>query len=1174
MRERIWMIFLGVGAALGIAAAVLGPDAQSVVALPLGIAATAVGLTTSRRAVSEEARTTWTYFGLAGCGFLLAGITRAALGTIAPEVKTYPSPADVWIAIAYFCLIAGTYQMGTIRAFGKNMAAHLDGLIVAIGSATAVWALVLWPYMVNDGQPMGDRLVNAGFSLLTTILLAVTVRLAVGPGVRSFPYYLLACAVGLLFICDIAATLASVDGQRSGASLLAGPFIYTFYGAAALHPGMPRLFEPPSERVLLLTRKRIILLAGGLLVAPIMLVWADATNREMELSVMAVGSALMALVVLARFRLLVRAQELAVELQAIQREANADLAAASSRHAMHRATLRAVVRLAGDTPGLRVSIAQVAGNSLRVLDAVGQDAESAVGTSISIDHVPPPLVDGLANLNLASIDHAAPIDLAAAAAGGVTASVLIAPLSSQHDLSGALILTSRRPADATLRQSVETLASTVSLALESAVLTENLLRRRSERRFRALVENSSDIVLVVESDRQITFASPAAHRLLGLNEKALLASHPARWVHPDDWPTLARVLDGTSTQHHDETDSVEVRIRHIDGSHRWFEIRTRDLEHDPEIQGLVVTARGISDRKATEKQLAESEARFRALVQSSSDVVAVVSENGCFSYISPAITEMLGYTPEELDGTPAIALVAPEDVATFQTTYPELSQKRLPTGDLNTRRIETQLRHRSGELRTVDITVTDMRDVAAVGGVVLNARDITVRKALEADLRFQALHDTLTGLANRTMFTQQTAAALRTSSSLETVGALFIDLDDFKTVNDSLGHAVGDQLLQEVSTRLITSLSSEDLAARLGGDEFAILVVDSPDQAGVVALAERVLALVAQPYRIQGRDIRVTASIGIAFADDESVDAEVLLRSADVAMYLAKDRGKNRYAVFEAHMHTSVFERLELKADLVRAIDDGQLRCHYQPIVSLQTGRITGVEALVRWEHPSRGLLYPDAFIPLAEDTGLIVPLGRWVMREACQQLRTWQLRLPASSTMSMSINLSVRQLMHEQIIRDVRDAVGDAGLDPSTVTMEITETTLMHDTEMTRERLAELREIGVSLAVDDFGTGYSSLQYVQRFPIDIIKIDRSFVTGLGTNPGDGAVVQSMIELSQRLGVHTVAEGIDRPEQVTLLQSLGADLGQGYLFSKPVEADQISSLLDSSPHENPRFLLH
>jgi diguanylate cyclase (GGDEF)-like protein/PAS domain S-box-containing protein len=1171
MRERTWTIFFAVGLATSAIAAVLGPDAQALLTLPLGIAGTAAAFITAKRNPGA-ARDTWTLFGLGGLLFLLSGVVRAVLYD--PDVVVFPSVADGLFAAGYISLIVGTYRMGNVRSAERKWAAILDGWIVAIGAATAMWSLVLWPYMVDSSVPLNARLANGAFSLMATALLAGATRLAVGPGARTTSWYLLACSVACFFVTDATATLASVQGERSSLSLLIGPFVWTFWGAASLHPSMTRLFEPPSESVLLLTRKRIALLVAGLLVTPVMLGWADWNDQPVNLPVLAVGSGLMAAVVLARFRMLVRAQERAVDLQHIQREANADLAAASSRHAMHRATLRAVVRLASDVPGLRVSIAQVAGQSLRVLDAIGEDAESAVGTSIAMDQVAQPLVDGLASLSLSTIEGAAPIDLSAAAAGGDRCCILVAPLSSQHDLSGALILSSRRPTTLDLRQSVETLASTVSLALESAVLTENLMRRRSERRFRALVENSSDIVLVVDAERQITFASPAAHRLLGLSEKALLGSHPARWVHPDDWPILARVLEGTTTKQHDENESVEVRIRHLDGSHRWFEIRTRDLAHDPEIHGLVVTARGISDRKATEKQLAESEARFRALVQSSSDVVAVVAENGCFSYISPAISEMLGYAPEELDGTPAIALVAPEDVATFQTSYPELNQRRLPTGDLATRRIETQLRHRSGELRTVDVTVTDMRDVPAVGGIVLNARDITVRKALEADLRFQALHDTLTGLANRTMFTQQTASALRTSDRIESVGALFIDLDDFKTVNDSLGHAVGDQLLQEVSTRLITSLSTDDLACRLGGDEFAILVVDAHDQAGVVALAERVLALVAQPYRIQGRDIRVTASIGIAFADDDSVDAEVLLRSADVAMYLAKDRGKNRYAVFEAHMHTSVFERLELKADLVRAIDDGQLRCHYQPIVSLQTGRITGVEALVRWQHPTRGLLSPDAFIPLAEDTGLIVPLGRWVMREACQQLRAWQLRLPASSTMSMSINLSVRQLMHEQIIRDVREAVDDAGLDPSTVTMEITETTLMHDTEMTRERLAELREIGVSLAVDDFGTGYSSLQYVQRFPIDIIKIDRSFVTGLGTNPGDGAVVQSMIELSQRLGVHTVAEGIDRPEQVTLLQSLGADLGQGYLFSKPVVADQITALLDASPHENPKFLLH
>jgi diguanylate cyclase (GGDEF)-like protein/PAS domain S-box-containing protein len=1170
-RARLWLVLLISGLTSVLLGIALGGTFQIAVALICGLGPAI----TAQIAVSRQPPATklpWRFFVWAGAGFWLSTILRQAL-VAAGVSDAFPSPADATVAVSYLLLICAIYLFGSIRSAGRNAAAQVDGLILAVAASAVVWTVVLSPYMGNAEVPVDERAINAIFSLLTTLALATTTRLAVSPGARTTGYYLMAAAVGMLFLNDVLVTLASVAGTESNSSIILSPTVGVLFSAAALHPDSPRLLEPPNDLVMRLTKGRIALLAAALLTIPGLIVWGQYRGVEFNLPVLVVASVAISGLVLIRIRMLVKAQEEMADLQRILQEANADLAAASSRHAMHRATLRAVMRLAGDLPGLRVSIAQAAGPTLRVLDAIGQDAEAAVGTSIAMEAVPDALVDGLSRLNLTAVEGSAPIDLSAAQAGGATACVLVAPLSSQQDLSGALLITSRRPVDATLRQSVETLASTVSLALESAVLTENLLRRRSERRFRALVENSSDIVLVVNGERQITFASPAAHRLLGLSEKSLLGSHPARWVHPDDWPVLARILEGDAPRH-EESDSVEVRIRHVDGSHRWFEIRTRDLEHDPEIQGLVITAREVSDRKATELRLAASEARFRALVQSSSDVVAVVGENGCFTYVSPAVLEMLGYAPEELEGTPAIALVAPEDVEHFQANYPELSQRRWPLGDLTTRRVETQLRHRSGELRTVDVTVTDMRGEPAVEGIVLNARDITVRKALEADLRFQALHDTLTGLANRTMFTQQTAATLRGDRDLTSVGALFIDLDDFKTVNDSLGHAVGDQLLQEVSSRLITSLSEEDLAARLGGDEFAVLVVDAEDQAGVVALAERVLDLIAQPYRIQGRDIRVTASIGIAFADEDGVDAEVLLRSADVAMYLAKDRGKSRYAVFEAHMHTSVFERLELKADLVRAIDDGQLRCHYQPIVSLQTGRISGVEALVRWEHPTRGLLFPDAFIPLAEDTGLIVPLGRWVMREACQQLRSWQLRLPARSTLTMSINLSVRQLMHEQIIDEVRDALADAGLDPSTVTMEITETTLMHDTDMTRERLAQLRDIGVSLAVDDFGTGYSSLQYVQRFPIDIIKIDRSFVTGLGTNPGDGAVVQSMIELSQRLGVHTVAEGIDRPEQVTLLQSLGADLGQGYLFSKPVTADQIDALLDSSPHENPRFLLH
>ncbi|CAN5697874.1 hypothetical protein BH10ACT1_BH10ACT1_23610 [soil metagenome] len=1175
MKQRGWIVYLVVGLLVSIVAGLSGSSMLiGLVTQVVGWASVGIGLSIARRSPKETGRP-WLFFALAASAFLVAGAVRTVHGLIIDVDRPFPSPADGIALSGHVMLIIGGTLLGHLRSPDRDRAAIIDGAIIAGGLQTLVWAWLLWPYMTDQSIVIDERAINGVYALMTMVVLATIGRLAVGPGARTLSYRLLAGAVFLIFLQDVLVTVDTIGGPDATLGRALAPPIFVLFGAAALHPARLRIAEAPDRLEVRLSWRRVSVLIAALLINPIVVGIQMAIHRKPTLVVALVSSSALTLLVLARFALLARAQERAVQVQRIQREANGDLAAASSRHAMQRAGLRATLRLADD-PDARVSIAQVAGQTLRVIDAVGVEADAAVGTSITMDRVPDPVVDGLAVLEPSVVDGTRPIDLGGSADGSQrSVSLLVAPLAAQGDLSGAIILTSRRPIAATTRQSIETLASTVSLALESATLTENLLRRRSERRFRALVENSSDIVLVVNDERQISFASPAAHRLLGLAEKTLVGSHPARWVHPDDWPTLARVLDGAPNPTRDEGGEIEVRIRHIDGNHRWFEIRTKDLRHDPEIEGLVVTAREITDRKATEQRLAANEARFRALVQNSTDVVAVIDEAGRYTYVSPAVTDMLGFAPEELEGTQAVAMLDRKDFERFRANYPELSHAALPSDDLKVRRVEAQVLNKSGEPRTLDIAVSDLRHEPSVAGLVLNARDITVRKALEHDLRYQALHDTLTGLANRTMFTQQTASALRAAEpSGASVGSLVIDLDDFKTVNDSLGHAVGDQLLQEVAHRLIESLSPTDLACRLGGDEFAVLVVDADGERGVLAVADQVIDLVAQPFRIQGREIRVTCSIGIALATGDEADPDVLLRSADVAMYLAKDRGKNRAAIFEEHLHTSVFERLELKADLVRAIEDGQLRCHYQPIVSLQTGQITGVEALVRWAHPNRGWLTPDTFIPLAEDTGLIVPLGKWVLREACQQLRAWQLTLPATSSLTCSVNLSVRQLAHEDIVRDVREAIEDAQLDPSTLTLEITETTLMHDTEVTRHRLAQLRELGLSLAVDDFGTGYSSLQYVQRFPIDIIKIDRSFVTGLGTNPGDGAVVQSMIELSQRLGVHTVAEGIDRPEQVALLQSLGADLGQGYLFSEPVPAEKISALLASSPHENPRFLLH
>ncbi|MCU1455257.1 MAG: domain S-box protein [Acidimicrobiales bacterium] len=1170
MAIRPWRLMVAAGLLLGAIAPVFGDTVVGAMVQVVGWGGVIATWYTSRREPKEQ-RGPWVALLAAGALFLVAGIVRAIHASISHIARPFPSPADPLIMISYICLIATATRLRRLRSEENDREGLIDGALVAIALGVVLTATALAPYVFDSAVPLLDRSLNVTFSVLSLTLVAEVTRLAVGPGARTTSYYLLAIAAGALLTADVSATLESVNHGGANLAAVLGPLVFVCFTGASTHPDALRLTERPESHVTLLTWRRLAMLGVALLVAPGLLIAERLNANVVDGRAVIGGAVLLSILVLLRLAMLVRAREHTTAVEQILRQASAALATSSSRHLMQRSALDAVTRLAAEAEGLRVSIAEVSDGALQIVDATGGDAERAVGTATLLAHLPGDLATDLRELRSSEVHDVVAIDLAPAAAP-VTCSILVAPLVARNQLSGAIVVTTRVPLSRSVRNSIESLASTVSLALESALLTEDLLRRRSERRFRALVDNSSDIVLVITEHRRITFASPAAQRLLGLPGEALLSTDPAAWVHPDDRMIVTNMLDTTANDGHTEVGPHEIRFRHVDGSYRWFDVRTRDLHHDPEILGIVVNAREITDRKAAEQLLATSEARFRALVQHSSDVVVVIDERGRFTYVSPAITGVLGLTPDELIGTLATEILPAEELYRLRRQNPELVDQRLPAETVEPMSIELQLRHVNGALHAIDMTVTDLRHEPAVQGIVLNARDVTVRKALERDLRHQALHDALTGLANRAMFTERVDEALNIDDG-RLLGTLFIDLDDFKTVNDSLGHAVGDELLLRVAERLLTCLQPADVAARLGGDEFAVLVVSPWGQPGVVRIAERVLLALQAPFTIKGREIRISASIGIATDEDRSSDAEVLLRNADMAMYLAKDRGKSRYEVFEEGMHATVFERLELKADLARGIEDGHLRLLYQPIVSLQTGRITGVEALVRWDHPRRGMLSPQAFVSLAEDTGLILPMGQWVLEEACQQLRAWQLTLPSTSSLTMSVNLSVRQLQHEHIVRDVITTIDRFGLDASTITLEITETTLMHDTEVTRRTLSDLRDAGVSLAVDDFGTGYSSLQYVQRFPIDSIKIDRSFVSGLGQEAGDTAVVQSMIELAQRLGVHTVAEGIERPEQVTLLQALGADLGQGYLFSRPVRPDQIGELLHRSISEGTRFLI-
>jgi diguanylate cyclase (GGDEF)-like protein/PAS domain S-box-containing protein len=571
-----------------------------------------------------------------------------------------------------------------------------------------------------------------------------------------------------------------------------------------------------------------------------------------------------------------------------------------------------------------------------------------------------------------------------------------------------------------------------------------------------------------------------------------------------------------------------------------------------------------SDALTEELHRTASEARFRSLVQHTHDLITVLDSNATVIYQSPSIEQALGYTPEEIVGT------------RFDRLLPQGDSSRLlhlladgPTyAGAESEVIECSLRHRDGTTRQFEILHNNLFEDDAVAGIVLNGRDISERKAFEAQLEHQAFHDTVTKLANRALFNERVRHALaRARREHFELAVIFLDLDDFKTINDSLGHAAGDRVLLEVAKRLATSIRASDTAARFGGDEFAILLEDTAGPQEAAEIAERIVELLKVPLRVEGKEIVVQASLGISVVDyDAGVDADELIRNADAAMYIAKRDGKGTYRLFEQTMHADVLARLELRADLQRALVNSEFELYYQPVIRLGDSTISGVEALVRWQHPERGIVGPTEFIPFAEESGLIIPIGRWVLREGCRQAKYIQQQVPSDRPLTMNINISAVQLHHSDIVEDVRDALAESGLDPRSLTLEITETVMMTNADLAEERLTQLKQLGVSIALDDFGTGYSSLGYLARFPVDVIKMDRSFLVA-GASPVTSGLATAVIGLGKTFELAVVAEGIEFPEQWSTLRDLGCELGQGFYFAKPMDGEQTLEFLRTSPGE-------
>ncbi|GAA2604309.1 putative bifunctional diguanylate cyclase/phosphodiesterase [Paractinoplanes durhamensis] len=574
-----------------------------------------------------------------------------------------------------------------------------------------------------------------------------------------------------------------------------------------------------------------------------------------------------------------------------------------------------------------------------------------------------------------------------------------------------------------------------------------------------------------------------------------------------------------------------------------------------------LTAINAQSRRRLESRRRVTEQRAETLLEASADTVLAVGRDGTLKYVSGSIKQLLGFDAAELTGSRVAQVMTADRLGELHDFMNRMLN--LPIGQ--SLRVESRLRNAAGEWVYVDVMGTNWINNPDLQAVVVSLRDIGARRELEQQLSRQAFTDSLTGMPNRVRFRQQLEEAVGDGGEAP-VTVLLLDLDDFKLVNDNLGHSAGDELLTTIAERLRAQVRPDDVLARLGGDEFAILLRDL-DPADASGLAERLLAAAREPIRLGSRDVTCSLSIGIATLTGMEPDtagmvaAEQLLGNADLAMYAAKRAGRNAYAIFDPTMTMSVLEEAQQRADIEHALEHEEFLVLYQPVVDMHTQRLTAVEALVRWQHPRDGLLGPYHFIAGAEANGLIVPLGRWVLRQACAQLAQWRAESPAAAGLHVNVNLSARQFQYAGLVDDVAAALADAGLDAASLTLEITESMLMADIETAKDTLHALRRLGVRLAIDDFGTGYSSLSYLKQLPVDVIKIDKTFVDEVHIDEDDVALVDAVAGLGAALKMQTVAEGIETDEQWATLRRLGIDHGQGYLFGRPAEPADIAGML-------------
>jgi diguanylate cyclase (GGDEF)-like protein/PAS domain S-box-containing protein len=989
----------------------------------------------------------------------------------------FPSFTDVIYLCTYPLYVGGLALFILSRTQGRDRRSAVDACLLTVGLVLLSWLFVLRPDTMNASMTFGQKFTVAAYPLGDLLILMTLARLLSPGTARGWPIRLITIGTLSALVSDVTYDILQVNHvYHEGTPLNLGWLIcYIAWGAAALHPDMTELTEPVPYRAADTSRIWVLLLLfASMLVPTFQFVWAIESGNGTE-GELAVVTGLLFLLVLSRLWDVVRSNRRGLSRERTLRLAARALATATPVEQVAAAVRFAAASFGPQVPETRAAILAVReGDLLRPVDPGREKRSEERGEPVQVWMR---LIGGTSSRFVSIAEIAAARRRAGltapdpTGASGMPAAPPTHPRlrgeggeggegGEQIGYEGALLcplnLTDRPSGDpfigmlaffgsrrhlANRAAALEILAGQTVLAVERITLSQEVVRQRGEMLFRTLVQDASDVILIIDEYSKIRYATPSAADIFGSVPVAGAAITDL--VRPDGREDVSRVLDLIFT----------------------------GLDSGGGVAGVVVRIKRADGR----------------------DVI-------------------------------------------------------------------------------VEIVSSDLRDDETVGGVVLTLRDVTARRQLEDELKRRAFNDDLTGLANRALFVERASEAIAAARRNGRVaGVLFVDLDDFKVVNDTMGHGAGDELLVAVGARLLAAVRKSDTAARLGGDEFALLIDDAPDVDAVEKSAERILAAFEEPIKLAGSaehpesSVLCLASVGVATSED-SADADEALRHADLALYAAKAAGKRNYRRYAEALSAGMMRRREVRIALEDALRDSAFTLVYQPIVALHSGEISGFEALVRWPHSEWGMMLPSEFIELAEETGHIVPLGDWVLKQALTDMLGWQRRLGGdAATRHISVNVSARQFRDPGFVASVRRTLRQTGVPASALVLELTESLLLDGDDRIREDLADLRDIGLRLAIDDFGTGYSSLAYLLDLPIDILKIDKTFVTGMENSERQRALVAGIVALGSTLGLVTVAEGIETMAERELLAEMDCDYGQGYLLSRPVEASKAEALLRLGP---------